>query len=109
MKLLGCLVLLVLTGCVNTVTEKVLEPSGQLMPEKQVLPEYPSVAFSQNISGFVTVGFNIAKSGQVVDLKVVNSQPSGVFDQAALEAVNQWRYAPQSVTTPQRLTLYFRH
>jgi|TARA_B100001057_G_scaffold451868_1_gene495326 TonB family protein len=109
MKLLGCFVLLMLTGCVNTVTEKVLEPSDQLMPERQVLPKYPSAAFSQKISGFVTVSFNIAKSGQVVDLKVVSSEPTGVFEQAALEAVNQWLYPPQGTTTPQKLTLYFRH
>ena len=109
MKLLGCFVLLMLTGCVNTVTEKVLEPSGKLMPERQVLPEYPSAAFSQKVSGYVTLSFNIAKNGQVRELKVVSSEPAGVFDQAALEAVNQWRYPPQNAITPQKLTLYFRH
>jgi protein TonB len=41
------------------------------------------------------VKFNITESGRVADVEVVESSPSGVFDNAAQTAVRKWLYEPR--------------
>jgi len=57
-------------------------------------PEYPRGAERRGIEGSVTVSYAIDENGNVVDAVVVESTPSGVFDRAALAAVETWRYEP---------------
>lgn len=58
-----------------------------------VPPIYPAVARSARRDGTVIIEATIAKDGSVRAARVLRS--SGLFDQAALDAVRQWRY-----TTP---------
>jgi protein TonB len=44
------------------------------------------------MSGIVFLEAIIAKDGSVKDLRVTRS--AGVLDQAAIDAVSQWRYTP---------------
>ena len=44
------------------------------------------------MSGVVFLEAIIAKDGKVKDLRVTRS--AGVLDQAAIDAVSQWRYTP---------------
>ena len=46
-------------------------------------------------SGYVIVRFSIGVNGRITDLAVVESQPQGVFDQAAQDAVRKWVYEPR--------------
>ena len=57
-----------------------------------VRPRYPHDAFDQKIQGTVVVEFVVDVDGRVVDARVVRSVP--LLDQAALEAVRQWRFLP---------------
>ena len=57
-------------------------------------PEYPQAAISQHISGSVTLEYTIDTHGEPRDIHVVEATPPGVFDQAAVNAVKHWRYAP---------------
>ena len=43
---------------------------------------------------FVILEFTVTPGGEVADPVVIQSQPSGTFDRAALEAVSKWRYKP---------------
>jgi TonB family protein len=45
--------------------------------------------------GYVVVRFNIGVNGRVSDLEVVESDPQGVFDEAAQDAVRKWVYEPR--------------
>jgi protein TonB len=45
----------------------------------------------------VELEFTIAIDGSVRDIRVVRSEPEGVFDRAATKALAKWRYAPQLV------------
>lgn len=60
-------------------------------------PEYPQRALARGVEGWVLVSFTIAASGAVADPMVVDADPPGVFDAAALRAVMRYRYRPQIV------------
>jgi len=62
---------------------------------KNVPPMYPAVAKSARIGGTVQVEATIGPDGKVADARVVKSVP--LLDQAALDAVTQWEYAPTRV------------
>lgn len=93
------LALLLLGGCMSSHNRplQLLNGAG---------PAYPPVAKSQGLEGQVTVRYSVSRAGVVGDLEVVDSQPPGVFDDAALAAVRSWRYrAPvrggQAVAVPE--------
>jgi TonB family protein len=60
-------------------------------------PEYPAAAMTQRIAGSVTLEYTVDTSGETRDVHVVEATPPGVFDQAAINAVKHWRYAPPLV------------
>jgi protein TonB len=75
-------------------------------------PAYPPEAFRARVEGWVEVEFTVDAQGAATDVAVVASEPRGVFDAAASEAVAAWRYRPRVVNgrpTAQRtsVTLYF--
>jgi len=57
-------------------------------------PDYPVSALTQRLAGSVTLEFTVNTSGEPRDIHVVEATPPGVFDQAAINAVKHWRYAP---------------
>jgi periplasmic protein TonB len=63
-------------------------------PLSQVTPHYPRSARSQGITGTVLVSIIIGTDGRVEaqHTKVLRSIPA--LDEAAVEAVNQWRFSP---------------
>lgn len=65
---------------------------GVRPPQKvhDVAPVYPAIAIAAHMQGVVIVQATIGTDGQVVDATVLRSIP--LLDQAALEAVRQWRY-----------------
>jgi protein TonB len=57
-------------------------------------PQFPEVALQRGIDGWVDLQFLVGTDGSVGDIKVVGTQPAGMFEQSALEAVRHWRYQP---------------
>jgi len=56
--------------------------------------EYPASALKDAIKGYVVINILIDKDGGVSLAKVLESQPSDIFDNAALNAVRSWRFSP---------------
>jgi TonB family protein len=71
-----------------------LVPANQLTPLKTVQPVYPAKARNHQQEGWVDVEFTVSETGKVQDAAVRAASSPGVFDDAALKAVNQWRYRP---------------
>ncbi len=70
---------------------------GVTHPKKivDVLPEYPELARKARIQGNVTLTAIIGKDGVPRDIQVVQSNRPGLgFEEAAIAAVQQWRYEP---------------
>ena len=63
-------------------------------PLVRVSPIYPIRAANRGIEGWVEIEFTIDRDGGVILPRVVEAEPSAVFNRSALRAVSQWRYRP---------------
>lgn len=73
----------------------------------KTVPEYPRKAARNGEEGWVKIEFTITAQGEVIDPKVVASQPRRIFDRAALKAIRKWRFKPKTVdgvAVPRRAT-----
>ncbi len=61
----------------------------------QLPPQYPRRALMQGIEGFVTVEMVIGTDGSVTSVRIIDSEPAAMFDQATRNAVYRWRFRPQ--------------
>jgi protein TonB len=68
---------------------------GDAVPMVRVPPQYPEKAMQRGIEGRVLVQFTISKIGTVKDAIVIASEPSSIFNKAALKSVSQWKYNPR--------------
>ncbi len=69
-----------------------------------VAPVFPAVARASRSQGIVILEVLVARDGLVRDAKLLRSHP--MFDQAALDAVRQWRYTPTTLNgTPVDVTM----
>jgi protein TonB len=59
---------------------------------RRVDPVYPQEAKKAGLEGTVVLGATIDGNGQVTEVKVLESVPG--LDQAAIDALKQWLYAP---------------
>jgi protein TonB len=68
--------------------------SGLQAPRKirDVAPRYPAIAQASRVEGTVILEAVIAEDGSVQDVRVLRSKP--LLDDAAVEAVRQWRFTP---------------
>jgi protein TonB len=66
------------------------------MPEviSRINPIYPYKARQKGINGMVVLKFLVTGEGRVAQVSVEQANPPGVFDAAAIQAVNQWRFKP---------------
>jgi protein TonB len=70
---------------------------SDFMPLSRQPPQYPYKAARRGIEGWVRVAFRVTKTGTVEDVQVLESDPAGVFEQAAIKAVYRWRFKPRIV------------
>jgi protein TonB len=62
----------------------------------QAQPEYPEAARRARLQGAVLLQAVIGTSGLVEDVRIVSSA-SPLFEEAAIRALQQWRYAPATL------------
>ena len=79
---------------------------------RRVQPVYPKLAINARMNGMVIVECVIDRTGRVREARVLRST-SPLFDQSALDAVQQWQFAPgslhgQAIDTIFNLTVTFR-
>ncbi|WP_426688371.1 energy transducer TonB [Rhodanobacter ginsengiterrae] len=55
---------------------------------------YPTAAMRTRQEGWVVVTFTVDPDGKTSDVKVLESQPRHVFDRAAIDAVERYRFTP---------------
>ncbi len=72
----------------------------------RVAPEYPEVALLAQLQGLVILEATVDTEGRVASVRVLRSV--GLLDEAAMQAVRQWRYSPLTLNglpTPFILTV----
>jgi protein TonB len=63
-------------------------------PTYQAPMTYPPRARAQGIEGYVDFSVLIGITGEIEKIEILESTPAGVFDAAALQGIQQWRFAP---------------
>ena len=77
------------------VTAEPVRVGGAISPPQKlhhVAPDYPAIARSARVSGIVILEAILGVDGAVRDVTVLRSIP--LLDQAAVDAVRQWRFTP---------------
>ena len=65
------------------------------IPLVRVNPLYPPRAQARGVQGWVLVEFTVTKQGTVDNVVVIDADPEGYFERAAVNAVKKYRYKPR--------------
>lgn len=68
--------------------------ASQLTRVRVTEPKYPADARSAGTAGFVDLEFTVKEDGTTGDVRVTRAEPAGIFDSAAVDAVERWRFQP---------------
>jgi protein TonB len=70
---------------------------GEYLPIVKVAPVYPRRALTRGLEGYVLLEFTVTKLGTVENPVVVEADPPGIFDTAAINAALKFKYKPKVV------------
>jgi protein TonB len=85
--------------------------ASELTLVKSTNPAYPRKAELSKTQGWVELDFTVAEDGAVKDVAVHSASTAGVFENAAISALLQWRYKPvlrDGKPAPQRARIRIR-
>jgi periplasmic protein TonB len=68
-----------------------------VIPVVRVPPVYPARAKQAKLQGSVTMAVTIRPDGSVADVQVLESNPPRLFDDAAIQAMQRWKFRPKIV------------
>ncbi len=64
----------------------------EVVPFDTRRPNVPEVAWQNKINGWVLVAFRVTAQGTTRDVRVLDANPRGVFEDTVVSAVRDWRY-----------------
>lgn len=88
-------VIIVASSAIGGAGSRRVKVGGDVKPPVKLVdakPVYPEDARAAGIAGVVILGIVIGEDGSVSETQVLRSIPE--LDQAAIEAVSQWKYEP---------------
>jgi len=68
-----------------------------LTPLARVPPMYPMQARRRGVEGWVKVRFIVNEKGKVEEIRIIESHPQEVFEEAVIRCVSNWRFTPGTV------------
>lgn len=77
--------------------ERVSGDDSALWPTLRTPPAYPTAALRDGKQGFVLFELQINPDGTVANARVIDSSPPRVFEDAARQAIMQWKFRPKIV------------
>ena len=80
--------ILVVSACSTYSPVKVDKPK----PLRQDRPVYPYYAAKNRIEGMVKFNFDVDAEGRVSQMRIIESMPDHLFDDAVITAVSKWRF-----------------
>ncbi|MEC8108273.1 MAG: energy transducer TonB [Pseudomonadota bacterium] len=57
---------------------------------------YPRKALRLEREGYVIIEFDVAQDGSVIDPYVLEGEPAGLFNRAAMKSIRKWIYEPSN-------------
>ena len=82
------LLALLLVACVSSTPPQFISGADMV---------YPPAAKAHGIEGFVVMRYDVTAEGTVANAEVVEAEPEGVFEEAALASIVQWRFRAATV------------
>ncbi len=63
-------------------------------PTRQTPLQFPPSARKQGVEGYVVLSLLISAAGEIEKVEVLESNPSGLFEESAVKGVKDWRFEP---------------
>lgn len=82
-------------ACLFATPLALAEDEDKLVAIEREPAVYPKKALKKCIEGNVLVRFVVTTDGTTSKIEVISSRPVGVFEKAAIEAVEKWRFEPR--------------
>jgi len=82
------------TNVVNVIQEGGVGAQGyvEVVPNGTRMPNVPELAWTNKINGWVLVAFNVQPDGRTKNIRVLDANPRGVFEEKVIAAVEDWLY-----------------
>ncbi len=87
------------TAPVRLAALKVDRKQNQVEVLSQAPPKYPGAAAIARVEGPVLLEFDLMPDNQISNVRVLESVPEEIFDQAAIEAISRWEMVNNDDTT----------
>ena len=84
----------ILTSAVDLTYYSARDLDVQPRALREIRPEYPGAADRQKLSGKLRLQLKLEADGRVSDVDVVSATPPGVFEDSAIQAFRDARFAP---------------
>lgn len=65
----------------------------EVVPISTRKPNVPELAWKNKINGWVLVAFNVTPDGRTRNIRVLDANPRGVFEEKVIAAVEDWLYS----------------
>ena len=73
-------------------TDETVDQSPRAVYQSPMI--YPPRARAKGIEGYVVFSLLIGITGEIEQIKIVESVPEGIFDDVAMQGVNSWKFEP---------------
>jgi len=84
-------------GVVNILEEGGTGAQGyvEVVPIGTRMPNVPELAWKNKINGWVLVAFNVQSNGRTHNIRILDANPRGIFEEKVIAAVEDWMYSVQ--------------
>ncbi|MBN4075351.1 energy transducer TonB [Gammaproteobacteria bacterium AH-315-E17] len=70
---------------------------------------YPEEALENCIEGWVHLSYEFSSDNMATNIRVLDSDPPGVFEEAAISAFSIWTFSDEQVSSPENTQYVFRY
>lgn len=88
----------------------------EISPYTTRRPNIPKLAWDNKLNGWVLVAFTVDKSGYTRNIRMLDANPKGIFEEEVKRAVALWRYDVSAIKNysgdrvlTQKVSLYWKH
>ncbi|WP_250655952.1 energy transducer TonB [Alkalimarinus coralli] len=88
----------------------------EISPYTTRRPNIPKLAWENKLNGWVLVAFNVSQSGHTRNIRILDANPKGIFEEEAKRAVALWRYDVSGIKNytgdmvlTQKISLYWKN
>jgi TonB family protein len=69
----------------------------EVVPYTTRSPAVPELAWKNKVNGWVLVVFNVDRDGTTKNIRILDANPRGVFEETVIDAVSSWRYSVNGI------------